>query len=125
MLQDVYSFLEETKSDKIDYLLLLIVGAMILNVVSSFYVARQNKFLKTQILSEKIRSKIFVIALLIYCLFLAPVFPDGSGVLLLYTIYGSQLYIEITEVIENYKRLGIDIDIDKDIEQIKKIRKKE
>lgn len=99
--------LAKHENSQVLYLLSLIVVAMIVDFLMGYLAAWINK----QIVSQKgvngILRKVASITLLVLAVPVAPVIPNGVGTAALYVLYFGYLVMELSSIVENYRKLGL------------------
>lgn len=102
-------------------ILALISIAMILDLLTGIISARMTKSISSKIGINGILRKIASLMLLLFLWPVARIIPMQAGQALLYTFYLSFLWMEIVSILENYQKMGIQIDqFKKFIDQFKK-----
>jgi toxin secretion/phage lysis holin len=118
-------FFKRIESSNILYVLSLLGIAMVIDFFSGIIVA----FIKNEVTSKigihGILRKIASMVLLVFFLPIAYLLPSHSGVLMLYVLYTGYLLLEIQSILENYQKLGIQIEFFVIVlEQLKELLKK-
>lgn len=118
-------FFKRIESSNILYVLSLLGIAMVIDFFSGIIVA----FIKNEVTSKigihGILRKIASMVLLVFFLPIAYLLPSHSGVLMLYVLYTGYLLLEIQSILENYQKLGIQIEFFVTVlEQLKELLKK-
>ena len=116
----------QTEDTKILFILALIAISMILDFATGTIAAKINNNIKFE--SQKgingILRKICSMIVMIFFIPLSVLVPDGIGTTLVYVLYLGYLVMEVTSVLENLKKMGIDtslfINFLKNIEKSKK-----
>lgn len=100
------------------YLLMLICFAMIIDFLSGTISARVNKKIEFQskVGINGILKKILAMILLLFFIPICMLIPNNVGTSLLYTLYLGYFLMELQSILENYKKLGINISIFEDIQ---------
>ncbi|EME7220926.1 phage holin family protein, partial [Enterococcus faecium] len=93
------------------YILAMICCAMIIDFLSGVFAAKVNPGIdfQTQIGINGILKKIAALILLIFFIPLSVLIPGKTGTGLLYVLYSGYLIMEIQSILENYRKLGIDV----------------
>lgn len=91
--------------------LALICLAMMLDLVTGLTAAKMTKQLASKIGINGILRKIASILLLLFFLPVARLIPMQAGHVLLYAFYLCFLVMEIHSVLENYEKMGINIEL--------------
>ena len=118
-------FFKRIESSNILYVLSLLGIAMVIDFFSGIIVA----FIKNEVTSKigihGILRKIASMVLLVFFLPVSYLLPSHSGVLMLYVLYMGYLLLEIQSILENYQKLGIQIEFFVTVlEQLKELLKK-
>lgn len=116
----------QTEDTKILFILALIAISMILDFATGTIAAKINNNIKFE--SQKgingILRKICSMIVMIFFIPLSVLVPEGIGTTLVYVLYLGYLVMEVTSVLENLKKMGIDtslfINFLKNIEKSKK-----
>lgn len=100
----------QTEDTKILFILALIAISMILDFVTGTIAAKINNNIKFE--SQKgingILRKICSMIVMIFFIPLSVLVPEGIGTTLVYVLYLGYLVMEVTSVLENLKKMGID-----------------
>ncbi|WP_200861183.1 phage holin family protein [Parvimonas micra] len=100
----------QTEDTKILFILALIAISMILDFATGTIAAKINNNIKFE--SQKgingILRKICSMIVMIFFIPLSVLVPDGIGTTLVYVLYLGYLVMEVTSVLENLKKMGID-----------------
>lgn len=108
---DYLNGLLETDDTKVVYLIGLIAVMMIIDYLTGCYAAWSSP--KIDFRSKEgingIVRKLASLLLLIVCVPLSVLLPAGVGVASLYVLYAGYLFAEFTSVLENFKKLGLNI----------------
>ncbi|MBV7390261.1 phage holin family protein [Enterococcus alishanensis] len=102
-------------------ILSLISIAMVLDLLTGIISARITKSISSKVGINGILRKIASLMLLLFLWPVAKIIPFHAGQALLYTFYLSFLWMEVVSILENYQKMGIQIDqFKKLLEQLKK-----
>lgn len=100
----------QTEDTKILFILALIAISMILDFATGTLAAKINNNIKFE--SQKgingILRKICSMIVMIFFIPLSVLVPEGIGTTLVYVLYLGYLVMEVTSVLENLKKMGID-----------------
>jgi toxin secretion/phage lysis holin len=100
----------QTEDTKILFILALIAISMILDFATGTIAAKINNNIKFE--SQKgingILRKICSMIVMIFFIPLSVLVPEGIGTTLVYVLYLGYLVMEVTSVLENLKKMGID-----------------
>lgn len=100
----------QTEDTKILFILALIAISMILDFATGTIAAKINNSIKFE--SQKgingILRKICSMIVMIFFIPLSVLVPEGIGTTLVYVLYLGYLVMEVTSVLENLKKMGID-----------------
>lgn len=100
----------QTEDTKILFILALIAISMILDFATGTIAAKINSNIKFE--SQKgingILRKICSMIVMIFFIPLSVLVPEGIGTTLVYVLYLGYLVMEVTSVLENLKKMGID-----------------
>lgn len=100
----------QTEDTKILFILALIAISMILDFATGTIAAKINNNIKFE--SQKgingILRKICSMIVMIFFVPLSVLVPEGIGTTLVYVLYLGYLVMEVTSVLENLKKMGID-----------------
>ena len=100
----------QTEDTKILFILALIAISMILDFATGTIAAKINNNIKFE--SQKgingILRKICSMIVMIFFIPLSVLVPEGIGITLVYVLYLGYLVMEVTSVLENLKKMGID-----------------
>lgn len=115
--------LMESQDGQILYILGLIAIAMIIDFFTGTIAAKINPSI--DFVSKKgingILRKLCSMIVMIFFVPLSILLPNDTGIALLYVTYLGYLLFEITSVLENLKKMGMDVDLFKRfVEQLKK-----
>lgn len=112
----MFEYLKElvnTQDGKILFILALIAGAMIIDFLTGTVAAKIND--KIKFVSQKgidgILRKIASMIVMIFFIPLSVLLPNDTGVALLYTMYLGYLMFELVSILENLKKMGVQIDL--------------
>ena len=125
MMFDYLKHLMDTEDSKILFIITLITLAMVFDFITGTIAAKINKEItfNSKAGINGILRKICSIFLLIYFIPLSVLIPDGTGVLLLYTLYLGYLLMELKSIMENFNKMGLNVELFKYlIEAIEKWR---
>ncbi|MBF0780525.1 MULTISPECIES: phage holin family protein [unclassified Granulicatella] len=89
------------------YLLALLVVAMIIDFLMGYLAAWINKEVVSKKGVEGIIRKVASIVLLLLAIPVAPIIPGGVGTAALYVLYFGYLIMELSSIVENYRKLGL------------------
>lgn len=94
------------ENSKLLYILSLIVIAMIVDFLMGYLGAWMRK----EIVSKKgingILRKVASIVVLVLAIPVAPIIPAGVGTAALYVLYFGYLVLELSSIVENYRKMG-------------------
>ena len=102
-----------TQDGKILFVLGLIAIAMTIDFFSGTIAAKINKEIRFE--SGKgingILRKLTSLMVMVFFIPVAVLLPNDTGVMLLYTLYLGYLTFEITSILENLEKMGLDVKI--------------
>lgn len=112
MFSYLRQFIEHDES-KVVYVLSMIAVAMILDFGSGLFcsIIKPEIDFKSKIGINGILRKVASMALLIFFIPLSVLIPGGTGHALLYVLYIGYLMMEIYSIIENYKKMGLNVSL--------------
>lgn len=96
----------KSENSKVLYVLTVIAVAMIVDFVLGYLGAWLRKEATSKKGIDGILRKVASIIMLMFAIPLAPIIPGGAGVAALYVLYIGYLMMELTSIVENYRRLG-------------------
>jgi hypothetical protein len=129
MIKMMIEFLRElmiTQDTKILFVLGLIAVAMIIDFLTGTVSAKINKdiIFESQKGINGILRKICSMLVMIFFIPVSILIPEGIGVGLIYVLYLGYLIMEIKSILENLKKMGLDISIFKDfVDEVEKNKK--
>ncbi|MBF0779803.1 MULTISPECIES: phage holin family protein [unclassified Granulicatella] len=106
----ILKYLDEVaknENSQVLYLLSLVVVAMIIDFLMGYLAAWINKEVVSQKGVNGIIRKVASIMLLVLAVPVAPVIPSGVGTAALYVLYFGYLIMELSSIVENYRKLGL------------------
>ena len=110
---DFLRHLLDTEDTKILFILALITGAMVIDFLTGTVAAKINKKITFQ--SQKgingILRKICSLIVMVFFIPISVLIPEGAGVILIYTLYLGYLVMELTSILENLKKMGLDVSL--------------
>ena len=110
---DFLRHLLDTEDTKILFILALITGAMVIDFLTGTVAAKINKKITFQ--SQKgingILRKICSLIVMVFFIPISVLIPEGVGVILIYTLYLGYLVMELTSILENLKKMGLDVSL--------------
>nr|DAX46605.1 MAG TPA: holin [Caudoviricetes sp.] len=115
-----------TQDTKILFVLGLIAVAMIIDFLTGTVSAKINKdiIFESQKGINGILRKICSMLVMIFFIPVSILIPEGIGVGLIYVLYLGYLIMEIKSILENLKKMGLDISIFKDfVDEVEKNKK--
>ena len=115
-----------TQDTKILFVLGLIAVAMIIDFLTGTVSAKINKdiIFESQKGINGILRKICSMLVMIFFIPVSILIPEGTGVGLIYVLYLGYLIMEIKSILENLKKMGLDISIFKDfVDEVEKNKK--
>lgn len=110
---DYLNHLLQTDDTKIAYLIAMIAVAMIMDYFTGVYAAWSSHdidFRSKEGINGIVR-KLASLLLLVFCVPISVLLPIGTGVAGLYVLYIGYLFAECTSILENLKKLGVNIGI--------------
>lgn len=126
MMIEFLRSLLQTDDTKILFVLGMIALAMILDFVTGSIAAKINKEIKFE--SQKgingILRKLCSMIVMIFFIPLSVLVPEGIGTTLVYVLYLGYLFMEVTSVLENLKKMGLDVSLFKKfVDEVEKTKK--
>ena len=112
-----------TQDTKILFVLGLIAVAMIIDFLTGTVSAKINKdiIFESQKGINGILRKICSMLVMIFFIPVSILIPEGIGIGLIYVLYLGYLIMEIKSILENLKKMGLDISIFKDfVDEVEK-----
>ena len=103
----------ETQNTKILFVLALIAGAMIIDFLTGIVAAKisKNIIFESQKGINGILRKICSMIVMIFFIPVSVLIPEGVGIPLVYVLYLGYLVMEIKSILENLKKMGLDISL--------------
>ncbi|MGX7195101.1 phage holin family protein [Enterococcus olivae] len=107
---DVNQWFQTIKEHNILYVLSVLAIAMVLDFFSGILAAKWMKAVTSKIGINGILRKLASMILLIFFLPVAFLLPAYAGMTMLYVLYLGYLFLEIQSILENYQKMGIDVE---------------
>lgn len=98
--------LAKHENSQLLYILSLIVVAMIVDFALGYLGAWINKEVTSKKGVNGILRKVASIVVLVLAIPVAPIIPAGVGTAALYVLYFGYLIMELSSIVENYRKLG-------------------
>lgn len=111
MIEELYHFIEANAVDSVDYLFILLLIGMFIDVITGVIASKHTGELSSSRGTFGLVKKILIILLLLYFVAVAPVLPGDFGLYAVYTALIGQIFIELLSIKENYDKLGIKSDV--------------
>ncbi|BCA85664.1 hypothetical protein EsVE80_11870 [Enterococcus saigonensis] len=111
MYQEFWRFLLYLNGTGIFNVVAVLAIAMIFDFFSGMVAATQTKSISSRIGINGIIRKLASMLLLLFFVPVAFILPAKTGVAMLWVFYVGYLWLEIESILENYRKLGIDIAI--------------
>lgn len=115
-----------TQDTKILFVLGLIALAMIIDFLTGTVAAKINKdiIFESQKGINGILRKICSIIVMVYFIPVSILLPEGIGVSLVYVLYVGYLVMELKSILENLKKMGLDVSLFKKfVDEVEKNKK--
>lgn len=113
MLFEYMQQLIETQDGKILFVLALIAGAMTIDYFTGSIAARinPNEVPNSGKGINGILRKIASMVLMVFFIPVSVLIPSHAGTAMLYTLYIGYLLMEILSLLENFERMGVEVDL--------------
>ncbi|MFP5493679.1 phage holin family protein [Parvimonas sp. G1641] len=113
-----------TQDAKIFFILGLIAIAMIIDFLTGIVSAKINQNIISQKGINGILRKICSMIVMIYFIPVSILIPEGIGIGLVYVLYLGYLMMEIKSILENLKKMGLDVTLFKTfVDEVEKNKK--
>lgn len=113
-----------TQDAKIFFILGLIAIAMIIDFLTGTVSAKINQNIISQKGINGILRKICSMIVMIYFIPVSILIPEGIGIGLVYVLYLGYLMMEIKSILENLKKMGLDVTLFKTfVDEVEKNKK--
>ena len=120
-------FLKEltgTQDAKIFFILGLIAIAMIIDFLTGTVSAKINQNIISQKGINGILRKICSMIVMIFFIPVSILIPEGIGIGLVYVLYLGYLFMELKSILENLKKMGVDVSLFKNfVDEVEKNKK--
>jgi toxin secretion/phage lysis holin len=127
MIKMMIEFLREltgTQDAKIFFILGLIAVAMIIDFLTGTVSAKINQNIVSQKGINGILRKICSMIVMIFFIPVSILIPEGIGIGLVYVLYLGYLMMEIKSILENLKKMGLDVSLFKNfVDEVEKNKK--
>jgi len=127
MIIMMIEFLREltgTQDAKIFFILGLIAIAMIIDFLTGTVSAKINQNIISQKGINGILRKICSMIVMIFFIPVSILIPEGIGIGLVYVLYLGYLFMELKSILENLKKMGIDVSLFKNfVDEVEKNKK--
>ena len=87
----------------------LLAVAMIMDFLSGLLAAKMNHEIVSKVGINGILRKVASMILLVFFLPIAFLIPGSTGVAMLYVLYLGYLFLELQSILENYEKMGVDV----------------
>lgn len=113
-----------TQDAKIFFILGLIAIAMIIDFLTGTVSAKINQNIISQKGINGILRKICSMIVMIYFIPVSILIPEGIGIGLVYVLYLGYLFMELKSILENLKKMGVDVSLFKNfVDEVEKNKK--
>jgi toxin secretion/phage lysis holin len=113
-----------TQDAKIFFILGLIAIAMIIDFLTGTVSAKINQNIISQKGINGILRKICSMIVMIFFIPVSILIPEGIGIGLVYVLYLGYLFMELKSILENLKKMGIDVSLFKNfVDEVEKNKK--
>ena len=113
-----------TQDAKIFFILGLIAVAMIIDFLTGTVSAKINQNIVSQKGINGILRKICSMIVMIYFIPVSILIPEGIGIGLVYVLYLGYLFMELKSILENLKKMGVDVSLFKNfVDEVEKNKK--
>lgn len=115
-----------TQDNKILFVLGLIAAAMIIDFLTGTVAAKINKdiIFESQKGINGILRKICSMIVMIFFIPISILIPEGVGIGLVYVLYLGYLIMEVKSILENLKKMGLDVSLFKNfVNEVEKNKK--
>ena len=111
MMIDFLRELTGTQDAKIFFILGLIAIAMIIDFLTGTVSAKINQNIISQKGINGILRKICSMIVMIFFIPVSILIPEGIGIGLVYVLYLGYLFMELKSILENLKKMGVDVSL--------------
>lgn len=113
-----------TQDAKIFFILGLIAIAMIIDFLTGTVSAKINQNIISQKGINGILRKICSMIVMIYFIPVSILIPEGIGIGLVYVLYLGYLFMELKSILENLKKMGVDVSLFKNfVDEVERNKK--
>lgn len=113
-----------TQDAKIFFILGLIAIAMIIDFLTGTVSAKINQNIISQKGINGILRKICSMIVMIFFIPVSILIPEGIGIGLVYVLYLGYLFMELKSILENLKKMGVDVSLFKNfVDEVEKNKK--
>lgn len=113
-----------TQDAKIFFILGLIAVAMIIDFLTGTVSAKINQNIVSQKGINGILRKICSMIVMIFFIPVSILIPEGIGIGLVYVLYLGYLFMELKSILENLKKMGVDVSLFKNfVDEVEKNKK--
>lgn len=124
MMIDFLRELTGTQDAKIFFILGLIAIAMIIDFLTGTVSAKINQNIISQKGINGILRKICSMIVMIFFIPVSILIPGGIGIGLVYVLYLGYLFMELKSILENLKKMGVDVSLFKNfVDEVEKNKK--
>jgi len=124
MMIDFLRELTGTQDAKIFFILGLIAIAMIIDFLTGTVSAKINQNIISQKGINGILRKICSMIVMIFFIPVSILIPEGIGIGLVYVLYLGYLFMELKSILENLKKMGVDVSLFKNfVDEVEKNKK--